>query len=417
MPELLQIQSIEDTAGAQPDPITGAILKVHSRCNLDCDYCYVYNLGDSSYLEQPRLMSTDTVQAAGARIGEYLESAPLHSFGITLHGGEPLLAPPEWYEEAIPILRKFAPASKYLEMTIQTNGTLLTDRHLEVFRRQGVRVGVSLDGGREAQDHHRLDRGGRSTYDAALRGIERMTSSPRYQKLFAGILAVIDTQNDPAETYHALRNTLAPSIDFLLPHGNWHAQPAGLADRTLSSLGDPEAWEHTPYGKWYAGVFDEWYPLDRQWVRIGTFDSILRLIRGKSSLVESIGGAAADTVVIETNGTYELVDTLNATPGRKAYTGMSVYRHGLEQASAYMQRKARAMGATALSEQCMQCPVVGQCGGGYIAHRSGPEAEPGKEFTHPSVYCPDLAYTIAHVYGTVRKDALFHRSWQAARTV
>ncbi|MEU9838708.1 hypothetical protein AB0C69_05725, partial [Actinomadura sp. NPDC048032] len=35
-------------------PFREFILKIHSRCNLACDYCYVYEMGDQSWRDQPR---------------------------------------------------------------------------------------------------------------------------------------------------------------------------------------------------------------------------------------------------------------------------------------------------------------------------------------------------------------------------
>ena len=50
-------------------PALGAfILKVASRCNLDCSYCYVYNKADQGWRSRPPLMPEEVVRAAVARI-------------------------------------------------------------------------------------------------------------------------------------------------------------------------------------------------------------------------------------------------------------------------------------------------------------------------------------------------------------
>ena len=38
-------------------PTDSLVIKVASRCNLNCSYCYVYNKGDSGYKTQPKVMS------------------------------------------------------------------------------------------------------------------------------------------------------------------------------------------------------------------------------------------------------------------------------------------------------------------------------------------------------------------------
>ena len=52
-------------------PIQTFIFKVASRCNLNCAYCYMYNKGDLSYLQQPRVMPVAVVDAAIERIRTY----------------------------------------------------------------------------------------------------------------------------------------------------------------------------------------------------------------------------------------------------------------------------------------------------------------------------------------------------------
>ena len=39
------------------------LLKVVSRCNLNCTYCYMYNGGDETYKKQPKFMSDEVVDA------------------------------------------------------------------------------------------------------------------------------------------------------------------------------------------------------------------------------------------------------------------------------------------------------------------------------------------------------------------
>ena len=70
--------------------IDTVLVKVVSRCNLDCTYCYVYHMGDDAWRRQPKLIS-DKVQAA---LVEQLSEVALNQdggFAVVLHGGEPLM--------------------------------------------------------------------------------------------------------------------------------------------------------------------------------------------------------------------------------------------------------------------------------------------------------------------------------------
>ena len=52
-----------------------------------------------------------------------------------------------------------------LDLRIHTNGVLLTERFCELFAEHGVKVGISIDGDRAANDRHRRYADGRSSYD------------------------------------------------------------------------------------------------------------------------------------------------------------------------------------------------------------------------------------------------------------
>ena len=51
-----QLEAAGDT-GAVDFEVTALVLKVASRCNLNCTYCYVYNQGDNTSRDQPHFMS------------------------------------------------------------------------------------------------------------------------------------------------------------------------------------------------------------------------------------------------------------------------------------------------------------------------------------------------------------------------
>jgi uncharacterized protein len=72
--------------------ITSFLVKLASRCNLDCDYCYVYPHADQGSRSLPRLLSADDRDAFVQRLAEYEAEAELKRAAVIFHGGEPLLA-------------------------------------------------------------------------------------------------------------------------------------------------------------------------------------------------------------------------------------------------------------------------------------------------------------------------------------
>lgn len=370
------------------------ILKVNSRCNLACDYCYMYEMADQSWENQPIHMSEPVIEATGDKLAEYAERQKLSKIVIGYHGGEPLLESPEFYDKACNTFREKISENTVVRFLMQTNGARITEDHLEVFRRWGVRVGFSLDGNREANDLHRRYRNGRSSYDDVVQGLD-LIKQDKYQHLFSGILAVIDLRNDPVDVYEAVRSFNPPNADLLLPHGNWHEPPFGLET--------PEKRAEAPYAAWLTPIFDMWLKRDMDTFNVRTFSSIVQLLAGGKSMVETFGnGPVMPEIVIETDGSYEKVDTLKSTQQGATEVGMSVFTHSVEEAALRAHQQLASVGATALSETCQACPVVGVCGAGYMPHRYNET----NGFANPSVYHDDLLRLIAHAKGAAMEQAI-----------
>ena len=59
-------------------PLVNTFLcKVASRCNLDCDYCYLYHHVDQSWRERPRFMSDEIVAAFARNLADYVSITKL----------------------------------------------------------------------------------------------------------------------------------------------------------------------------------------------------------------------------------------------------------------------------------------------------------------------------------------------------
>jgi uncharacterized protein len=237
-----------ETAGWRPVPFREFVLKIHSRCNLACDYCYVYTMADQSWRTRPMIMSAETIDYATARIAEHARAYQLPSVKVSLHGGEPLLAGAGVITDAVTALRRAMPFGTQLTINVQTNGVGLDEPFLDLFKRLGILVGVSVDGDRGGHDLHRRLASGAGSYLDVAAAVRRL-ASPAHRGTFGGLLCTIDVANDPVATYDALAAFAPPMLDFLLPHGNWTSPPAGR-DPTSTA---------TPYADWLITAFDHWY--------------------------------------------------------------------------------------------------------------------------------------------------------------
>ncbi len=360
-------------------PFRQFVLKVHSRCDLACDHCYVYEHADQSWRGKPKVISAEVVAQTGVRIAEHARRHSLPGVRIILHGGEPLLAGASRLAQIAAALRAAVEPACALDLRIHTNGVRLDEQLCELFLASQVKVGISLDGDRAANDLHRRFADGRSSYTQVLRAVGLLRSD-RYRETFAGILATIDVRSDPVASYRALAALDPPALEFLLPHGT-HDQPPPGATRG-----------GTPYADWLAAVYQAWRA-DGERVPIRIFESIRRTSLGLSSLTEALGTEASDIAVIETDGTIEQADSVKVAYDGAPATGLDIFRHPFDAAAAHPAISARQQGVAGLSATCRRCPVVASCGGGLYAHRY----RTGTGFDNPSVYCADLEKIITHV--------------------
>ncbi|WP_432834346.1 FxsB family cyclophane-forming radical SAM/SPASM peptide maturase [Dactylosporangium sp. CA-092794] len=372
--------------GWQPIPIRDVVLKVHQRCNLACDYCYVYTMADQSWRDRPLVMERRTWRTAARRMAEHAALHALPSMRLVLHGGEPLLPGVDRLAELVDDFRAAFSGGCRLDVVIQTNGVLLDERTLAVLLSRDVRVGVSLDGTPEANDRRRRRPDGRGSHAAVARAL-RLLTAPEHRNAFAGLLCTIDPGTDPIACYEALLEYAPPTLDLLLPHANWATPP----DRSTGP---------TPYADWLIAVFERWYAAPRQETGVRLFEDIMTILLGGASRSEQVGLSPVAVLVVETDGAIEQVDSLKSSYPNACATGRSVFTDPLDAALAHPGVVARQIGIAALCETCLACPVHAVCGGGHYAHRY----RPGTGFRNPSIYCADMLRLIRHISGRMTAD-------------
>ncbi|TPQ21328.1 FxsB family cyclophane-forming radical SAM/SPASM peptide maturase [Streptomyces sporangiiformans] len=375
--------------GWVPYPFHSFVLKVHSRCDLACDYCYMYRSQDQSWRAQPRTMAPQTLERTAGRIAEHLAAHGVDEAGVVLHGGEPLLIGDKALARTVRVLRAAVGSGVRLHLALQTNGTRLTEERLDLLGELGLRIGVSTDGGRAAHDRHRRGADGRGSHarvDAAL----RLLASEHYRHLLGTLLCTVDLRNDPVRTYEELLVHHPPAIDFLLPLGNWHTPPPGL---------DPSG-RRTPYADWLWAVFERWYGARTRETTVRLLDNLMVLLLGARPQTETLGLAPVRYAVVETDGSLTQDDTLRTAYDGAARTGLDVWRHSFDALLRHPGVAARQWGAAGLCARCRACPLHQVCGGGHYATRYRRDTG----FANPSVYCADLTELIGRVRRRLSAD-------------
>ncbi|MEV8428234.1 FxsB family cyclophane-forming radical SAM/SPASM peptide maturase [Streptomyces chartreusis] len=362
-------------------PFRQFVMKVHSRCDLACDHCYVYRHADQSWRRRPRVMAPRIVRATAERIAEHARAHRLKRVTVVLHGGEPLLAGPERLAALARELRRSLDGIAVLDLRMQTNGLLLDDDFCALLVRERIHVGVSLDGDRASHDRHRVRADGSGSYDDTVRAL-RLLGQAAHRPAFAGLLCTIDVHNDPDAVYGALAEVRPPRVDFLLPHANWDHPP-------------PRVQGTTDYADWLITAYERWNTDDRPF-SIRVFESVEAAAMGEPGFTEALGLGSPDLLVIETDGAIEQADWLKTVAEGAPETGYHVLVNSFDEAARHTGFQARSLGLDGLAAQCRACPVVSICGGGLYGHRY----RSGTGFVNPSVYCADLLKLIQHIQST-----------------
>ena len=354
-----------------------AVVKIASRCNLNCTYCYMYNLGDSTALDQPKLMADGVVDATVGRCMEHASERGLERFRFVLHGGEPLLAGTNKFQRLIEVAQRQGRELGIVpEFSVQTNGTLLNDDWCRRLADWGVTVGVSLDGPKAVNDRYRITHADEGSYDKVLAGWNRA----KIHGLRPGILTVIDPTSSAAEAYSHLRALSPQNVDFLLPDANYIRRPAVESESTL-------------YADWLLEIFHLWHSEQEQTFRVRIFEQIIASTLGLSYKNDAMGEGENEILVVETDGEVGPVDTLRAAIPGAGRTGFNVLRDSLAAALDHplVRKYHRSNGS--LCTTCSACPINRICGGGYLSHRYSTE----NGFDNPSIYCSDLTKLITSI--------------------
>ena len=166
---------LPDAPGFPEQPISQLLVKVASRCNIDCSYCYWFR--DAAVYNKPKLMSAEVLQQLLQRIEEHVTKHALIDFPIILHGGEPLLWGVENFHRVAEACEGISSRTGCdIPIAVTTNGVLIDDEWLDCFETRNISVAISLDGPEHIHDLHRKTFQGTGTHAAAERAARMLAS-------------------------------------------------------------------------------------------------------------------------------------------------------------------------------------------------------------------------------------------------
>jgi len=375
--------------------VSQVVLKVAQGCNLNCTYCYVYNRGDESWRTRPAFISDEVAQQLGRRIREHCDLHGDDSFTVELHGGEPLLLGRKRMQRIIDVIRAES-APVRVRFILQTNATLLNLEWLELFARNHICFGISLDGPPPIADRRRIMRSGRGGSTERVLSVvkELRDHGPLFDELFGGCLCVVDPSCNGADLVEWFVDQGFGAFDFLLPDGN-HANP-------------PQEWTGVePYTRFLLAAFEQWYGMGSRAPRIRTFEQMMLGLMGNKTPLDALGGDLRSLCVVESDGSIGVNDVTRICGGDFSLDTLSIFRDRLDRhVEAYRIAEIQQVCA-----QCQECPYLSSCGGGYLPHRFD-----GVGFANPSLYCEALFALSARMERALEED-LPSAAWVDVRGV
>jgi uncharacterized protein len=353
-------------------------LRVSARCNLACNYCYVFKHGDLSWKNYSPVMSKKNILLFSERLKDYVTAKKLKDVYIIYHGGEPLFIGKSVLLEYTDIIMNCLRNIANVEFSLQTNGTLLTDKFLEGCDERKIRISLSIDGPEDIHNRNRKMANGDGSFNYVFSGIQKLQ---KYPNLFQGVIGVINPYTEPEDMLNFYKESNLYNIDLLLPDANYERPPE---HRDIFS---------DIYKNWLIKAFDVWFD-KYQVLSFRTYECILKSLLGADTSSDFFGFGKLSYLTIETDGSYHTTDILKVAYENASAMGISLENATIEEAVTHrkVQEYNNLLTKENLPRICKSCDFRNVCGGGSLPHRYSQK----NAFNNPTIYCQEMKALITH---------------------
>lgn len=374
------------------------VYKIQETCNIDCTYCYMYNVGNTLFKSVPASSPIEVAENVAHFICDAFEDWNPSKVSLILHGGEPMLMPPHQFSarmemiESILAKRLTDDARRRIEYSIQTNGTLVTEAWITLLQRWKIHVGITVDGPQDVHDRRRIDKKGRGSYQATIRGLDLLQAAAREGRISKpGGLCVIDPEASGAATYNHLVDDLGfDNINFLFPFMNW----TNYSEEEVEGA-----------GRFLLEALDRWMKgrAVGRTVHVRVFTDALNAMHGfgRGERLERPGepiDLGHQVTIVESDGTIMPEESLRPTYEER-FADLHVSSHRARDIVADPRFGALVRADITRSVECDGCVLIDACESGHALGRVGMRFAADGDFSRKSVYCQayaDLFAGLAH---------------------
>ncbi len=238
-------------------------------CNLACSYCFFLD----KELLYPNSKFRMTDEVLENYIKQLIETHKTSEVTVAWQGGEPTLMGLDFFRKAIEYQEKHRKPGMTFENTMQTNGTLLNDEWCEFLKENNYLIGISIDGPQHLHDAHRVDKGGKGTFNKVMRGLRLLQK----HGVEYNVLMTVNRVNAdyPREIYKFLRDEVGTTWIQFIPVIE-RINPDGYNIYQVGDTVTPRSVRPEQFGRFLIQVFDEWIRNDVGEMFIQTFEAAAR---------------------------------------------------------------------------------------------------------------------------------------------
>lgn len=363
------------------------IFKLTERCNIACDYCYYFDERNLDHADKPPVVREQTIAQLCDFILEAKRSNGLGIVKLDLHGGEPLLMKKKRFDAMCRQLSERLAEEVDLTLSLQTNGMLIDDEWIDLFIQYNVFVGVSLDGGPEVNDRHRIDHQGRGTYKQTVAGLRKLQARMPDK---IGLISVLGSEDNALDSFRHLVDELG----ITQIHYSVEDREHGRADAAYR-----------------AGIARNMRVIYREWARRNDPALGIRfvsravggLLGGKELFkrrAEQRPGYMAITV--RSDGTLGPDDDLRNVMPDAFKLGMNIKTHRLQDYADHPRIAEYLRVTSKPSTQCADCCWLHVCESGFFLSGHMQRFDEARQFDNRSVHCAGIQELLTEIC----KDAL-----------
>ena len=321
-----------------------------SSCNLRCRYCFYYDVADNREVKNYGIMNNDTLENMVKKVFDDVE----YSANFAFQGGEPTMAGIEFFEKFHKLVEKYNTKKIIVNFSLQTNGTLLNKKWLELFKKHNYLIGLSLDGNKEMHDTFRIDAKGEGTFSRVLKAAKMMKKADVEFNILCVVNKLI-AQNGKL-VYNFFRNNGFRYYQFI---------------PCLDSLSCSEEKDYTltaeDYGKFLDETFNLWYEdiMSDKRISVRHFDNYTKIILGEEPEACDMVGHCNMNAVLESDGSMYPCDFYVLDEFKVGNINESTFEE-LFKSEAEMRFLRTSL---VVDEKCKVCRYFKICRGGCRRHK------------------------------------------------